>query len=315
MDQRLAIEWVRDNIAAFGGDPTRITIFGESAGGGSVDLYSYAWASDPIVAGLIAQSGTVQVVPPNNATSGEALWVNATLLLGCAGNESNATNVIGCMRTKSVDDISKIISRLPNFVPTIDEKVVFSDYSERSLAGNFIQKPMIVGHNDYEGGMVDIVARLRGLTTPRESLDAFDLETFFCPAAARANVSVSHSVPIWRYRYFGDFPNMDLSTTIETGAYHGAEVNILFDTVPQGHGIPESSPAEVEIGKLIRGVWAAFAKDPYQGLDSYSWPRFDPMKETLARLGFMNSTRLSLTSPASYDAPCGAIFPVATAEQ
>src|SRR5436190_14586297 len=52
LDQRMAIEWVRDNIAAFGGDPSRITIFGQSAGSASVDYYSYAYTSDPIVAGF-----------------------------------------------------------------------------------------------------------------------------------------------------------------------------------------------------------------------------------------------------------------------
>ena len=49
---------VRDNIAAFGGDPSRIVIFGQSAGGASVDYYNYAWKDDPIIAGSILQSGT-----------------------------------------------------------------------------------------------------------------------------------------------------------------------------------------------------------------------------------------------------------------
>lgn len=57
LDQRMAVEWVRDNIAGFGGDPARTTLFGESAGGCSVDIYTFAWANDPIVNGLISESG------------------------------------------------------------------------------------------------------------------------------------------------------------------------------------------------------------------------------------------------------------------
>lgn len=314
LDQRLAVEWVRDNIAAFNGDPSRITIFGESAGGGSVDFYSYAWTSDPIVAGFIAQSGTVEVVPPNNASTSEALWFNASSLLGCGDASSNATEVLRCMRTKDVNDIATVISGLPNFIPTIDEEVVFSDYLTRSLAGNFIKKPMLIGHNDNEASMVRVVAALKGITLTDSYLDAFNLKTFFCPAAVRANVSVFNDVPVWRYRYFGDFQNMKLSTTLATGAYHGAEVNILFDTVPAGNDIPASTPEELDFATYMRGAWSSFAKDPVKGLNSYrgGWPEFDPTKETLIRLAFINNTGVNLARPIDYDAACGSLFPVAS---
>jgi carboxylesterase type B len=58
LDQRLAIEWTRNNIAAFGGDPQRITITGHSAGSMSCDDYAFAHKSDPIVNGFILSSGT-----------------------------------------------------------------------------------------------------------------------------------------------------------------------------------------------------------------------------------------------------------------
>ena len=51
LDMRAAVEWVHANIAQFGGDPERITIFGQSAGGSSVDAYSFAYPNDTIVKG------------------------------------------------------------------------------------------------------------------------------------------------------------------------------------------------------------------------------------------------------------------------
>src|ERR1700744_3104117 len=61
LDQRLALEWVRDNIDRFGGDVARISLFGHSAGASSIDLHRYAWAKDPIAAGFITQSGTESI--------------------------------------------------------------------------------------------------------------------------------------------------------------------------------------------------------------------------------------------------------------
>lgn len=78
LDQRLAIEWVRDNIENFGGDASRITLFGESAGSASIDLYSYAYTSDPIASGFILQSGSVLRGEPASAeTSAEAWFATA----------------------------------------------------------------------------------------------------------------------------------------------------------------------------------------------------------------------------------------------
>ena len=58
LDQRMAVEWARDNVAAFGGDPDRMSLWGQSAGAGSVGMYGYAYPKDLIVKGLISDSGS-----------------------------------------------------------------------------------------------------------------------------------------------------------------------------------------------------------------------------------------------------------------
>ncbi|TGO54622.1 hypothetical protein BCON_0104g00190 [Botryotinia convoluta] len=270
LDQRAAVQWVHDNIKYFGGDPARITIFGESAGGASVDLYSYAFVSNPLVAGFIAQSGTTQLQPPINASSSADL----------------------------------------NFIPTIDDTIVFSDYTSRSLAGNFIKYPMLIGHNDAEGNIFSLIAQMKGITLPETYWSSYETSTFFCPAAIRANVSVHNHLPIWRYRYFGDFPDMQLRENIDSGAYHGAEIYPLFGNTPSGVGIPKRTVREVDLGRYMMKAWATFAKDPHRGLRKLDWPIFSPGEDTLIRLGFRNITALDLSGSAEYDAGCPSAFPV-----
>jgi cholinesterase len=274
LDQRLAVEWVRDNIEAFGGDPDRITLFGQSAGGSSVDYYSYAWTSDPIVAGFIAQSGTV-FSPDSQADSSTSAkaWYNLTSTLGCGDSGSDPDVVLSCMRSQNWQTIQEAIptgtgisSVTGGFGPTIDNIVVFSDYIERSAAGKFIKRPLFIGNNNYEIGLFRVLFGLQNVTFTDAEWDYLGFVLFTCSTHYRALASVTNGVPTWRYRWFGNFPNLKLTTVPDSGAWHGSEIPIIFGTDMDIQNLVPRTPAESQIATYMRGAWAAFAQDPENGL-------------------------------------------------
>lgn len=263
LDQRLAIEWTRDNIQAFGGDPKRITLVGESSGAGSVDFYSFAWTKDPIVNGFIAQSGIANPATPNVSA---ANWVAATTLLGCASSNSTDTTVLSCMRSQNQTAILRAVSAIPTtFGPTVDNIVAFSDNLERAAAGKVIRKPYLIGNNDNEAGLFEVTYGARGITYPPSFWKLQNLFIFNCGISLRAKAAAIKA-PTWRYHYFGEFPNLALSTSPPSGAWHGSEIPMVFGADLDVQNITGRTTEQQRIGDYMEGAWAAFVKDPARGL-------------------------------------------------
>jgi cholinesterase len=144
-DQRLAVEWVRDNTGPFSSDPLKITIFGQSPGSVAVSYWAYAYPTDHIVAGLIAHSGDIFSFPVNTPELAAKNWYNASASLGC-GDEGDAMD---CMRSLDFEDIRVAAAKAPPppnasearsqpaFQPVVDNVTVFGDYFSRSAEGKF----------------------------------------------------------------------------------------------------------------------------------------------------------------------------------
>ncbi|EME77645.1 uncharacterized protein MYCFIDRAFT_108978, partial [Pseudocercospora fijiensis CIRAD86] len=293
LDQRLAVEWVRDNIAAFGGDPSRITLWGESAGAGSVDAHTYAWPKDPIAKGVIQASN-----PPIIATWGDRTGMNFSGVaanLGCHGEDQ-----LACMRKVPAMDIANALPEPGNsaalFYPTVDDKVVFANRSERILSGKIAKIPTIIGTNKNEG-IGNIAYDLNGAnqTAAHEML----LTAFFCPITAIIKARQKSNLLTYRFLYSGNFTN--LSPKPWMGAYHGAEISMLFGTHPNFRG--NSTKLQYETSHAMQDAWVAFARDPGRGLEREDWKSYDDLGEGSVR-DFGDGVAVRNVSVAGIEGEC-----------
>lgn len=145
LDQRIAVEWVRDNIQAFGGDPKKIVIMGQSSGSVSVDYWSYAYVDDPIVSGFVQHSGNAFSFGSNSNYIARKNWYNVSSMLGCG----SSGDTLSCMRSKNITELEYAASQIkpppssnparasPNFQPTPDNITVFDNYMPLASGGRF----------------------------------------------------------------------------------------------------------------------------------------------------------------------------------
>lgn len=192
-DHRAVVEWVRDKIATFGGDPSRIVIFGQSAGGASVDYWSIAWKKDPINSGLIPMSGTSLSFLLNTQEYSRMLWYNVSQSVGCGGPEDNPAQVLSCVRSLNTSVLLAAAARvfpLPTqataqatFHPTINNITVFADYEQLSASGAFAKTPLLAGNADFEQGWYKLAGYGARLNFTEAQWNLFAERAFTCPIA------------------------------------------------------------------------------------------------------------------------------------
>lgn len=162
-DQALAIRWIKDNAAAFGGDPDLITLFGESAGGGSVSIHLMS----PVTKGLakrgILQSGTMNA-PWSYMTGERAQRIGEILVQDCGCNTSllltRPNQVMDCMRAVDAKTISSqqwnSYSGILGFpsTPTIDGVFLTKHPYDMMREGDYEDTEILVGSNSDEGKLI-----------------------------------------------------------------------------------------------------------------------------------------------------------------
>jgi carboxylesterase type B len=241
LDVRAAIEWVSENIAAFGGNPQKITLFGESAGASITDAYLYSSAQDPIIKGAIMQSGTAFLTDQGVlGFPAGAAWQNLTQLLNCTTPSSSPTEELACARAVPAAELNTIVNdaKLP-FTPIADNGTIFADRRSRLSSGDFARIPILVGSNDQE--------------IPGAGMGEFYTASLFtCPASAVARNHAKYVPSTWQYRFFGNFPTYENFTEPGPGAFHGSEISQVFGTFPVA-----TTELQRESAKYIQGECGA----------------------------------------------------------
>lgn len=311
MDQIAALQWVRRNIGAFGGDPHNVTIFGESAGGTSVA----ALLETPLARGLFRRAilespwGLRRNIPqvPMRPLSGgrdsaEALGERLARHLGVTGRGARALQQLRALpAARLVDGLNMAsLGRNRTYVrgPILDDRLFFGSPVRVFAEGKGARVAVMIGTNSADLGSLPQkslralfasfgpdAAAARALYDPsgRRSLQQVSAEAgrdqqMIEPARAVARTLSGRGQRVYEYRFSYVATSMRGTWS---GAPHASEIPYVFDTVRAHYG-RRTSAADEAMARIVHAYWVAFAKtgrpDP---AGEPAWPAYHASTDRL----------------------------------
>ncbi|MGI4819965.1 MAG: carboxylesterase/lipase family protein [Janthinobacterium lividum] len=304
LDQLAALRWVHENISAFGGNPERVTLFGESAGAMSIAALLGMPAAQGLFQAVILQSGAARLQPPARAKQvAEALAQSLS-----AGDPAQLLTLPLAQLLQGAQQLLRTTPGGLPFQPVLDGQTITMHPLVALAAGNWRGLPLLLGTNRDEGNLFvpedatgQHLERLLAPFMPPEQATYFashypasragqaDLLTdtvFWLPTLQLAEQQLPHG-PVWMYRFDWSIP----SGRPIAGAFHALELAFVWDALDNPAAqffMGSAATAPQSLADAMHEAWLAFAH--FQHPNRLDWPAY----ETVTRPTLIFDAKLHL---------------------